>query len=935
MNELNLAAFRGDDAVKQQALDRLRGLQQSGEWVARPLHWNGKAGSLVGSLLQSEDLGGWEAHLGLPKWLALALDAIFVSAPSVDEGVDRGVTVLDALAPGTRLDVAGSRMLLGLLDDEDMRAAVSGSGALTDALCKVSTLHRRLLNGETVPAATWRTARRETVALTDGLPPGSLPAASGACIEAAAWDPASSRTAVSDTLRTWFALKALAATAPHWTAEDDARIQSLGNRLQAEARAQATDPAAFIDVFKLIEDRHPGEATRLKAHLRRQREAQQHAWQQAARLLQQSLSHAGQDTEPPLIPRAHLFANPARAGIGISPDGAWLAWLANDGGVMNIWAAPRERPHEARQLTFDAHRGVHGFNWTRTPGLLLYSQDRDGDENWRLYGVNAASGEVRELTPLPPGARASVLKTSRKRPGEVAVTMNARDPRHADVYLLDLASGNLTLLEENPGFGGYLLDDDYRVRIAARSTSDGGAEYLRRTADGGWAPWICLSAEDARSSGPTHFSADGDTLYFRDSRGRDTAALVAIDMASGESTVLAEDPRADIGGTINDVDTYRPLAYAATYERYRLHVLDRAIGPDIEFLDARLGEWGLGSRTADDRLWVLNSSSDTRPAATWLYDRDARTLTHLLDVRPELAEAPLSRMQPVVIDARDGLGLVSYLTIPVQADAGDLRSVRPLPLVLLVHGGPWARDGFGYNGMHQWLANRGYAVLSVNFRGSTGFGKAFINAADGEWGRKMDEDLEDAVAWAIGRGIADPKRLGIFGGSYGGYAVLSALTRYPDRYACAIDLFGPSNLQSLLAATPPYWESARAMQRRAIGDFETEEGRALLRERSPLFRAAAIRTPLLIAQGGNDPRVPQAESEQMVAALKENGIPVTYALYPDEGHGFVREPNRMSFNALCESFLARHLGGRVEPWEEGDFPGSTLRIVEDARREAA
>nr|WP_255692542.1 alpha/beta fold hydrolase [Luteimonas sp. XNQY3] len=293
-------------------------------------------------------------------------------------------------------------------------------------------------------------------------------------------------------------------------------------------------------------------------------------------------------------------------------------------------------------------------------------------------------------------------------------------------------------------------------------------------------------------------------------------------------------------------------------------------------------------------------------------------------------------MQSTTIEARDGLKLVSYLTLPVEADTGaPLHARRPLPTVLLVHGGPWARDGFGYNSMHQWLANRGYAVLSVNFRGSSGFGKTFMTAAEGEWGRRMDEDLEDAAQWAIARGIADPVKLAIFGGSYGGYAVLSALTRYPDRYACGIDVVGPSNLETLLASIPAYWESVRRMQYRAIGNPDTEAGRALLRERSPLHRASAIRRPLLIAQGSNDPRVKQTESEQMVAALKENGIPVTYALYPDEGHGFVREANRMSFNALCESFLARHLGGREEPWTAQDFPGTSLRIVEDAQRKAA
>lgn len=475
---------------------------------------------------------------------------------------------------------------------------------------------------------------------------------------------------------------------------------------------------------------------------------------------------SAEGSAPPLIPRAHLFANPARAGISISPDGQWLAWLADDRGAMNIWAAPRNNPDAGRQLTFDHHRGISSFSWSYVPGLLLFSQDRDGDENWRLFGVDIASAQVRELVPLKPGARISVFAISRVRRDEVLVSVNERDPRYPDLYRLDLPSGELTLVEENPGFAGYLADDDYRVRLALRNTADGGSEVLRRDDDGEWQTWIRYLAEDANSSGQTHFSADGRTLYFRDSRGRDTAALVAFELENERWRVLAEDARADIGGTIGDIRDYRPLAYGVAYERYRLHVLDEAIRPDIEFLEAQdIGEWRLSGRTEDDELWLVSASSDVRPSAAYLYQRRACTLTKLLDVRPQLAGARLARMQSAVIAARDGLNLVSYLTVPMEADAGELRTSRPLPLVLLVHGGPWSRDGFGYNAMHQWLANRGYAVLSVNFRASTGFGKAFLDAGNGEWGGRMDEDLEDAVEWAIGRGIADPARLAIFGGS--------------------------------------------------------------------------------------------------------------------------------------------------------------------------
>ncbi|SDH95783.1 Dipeptidyl aminopeptidase/acylaminoacyl peptidase [Pseudomonas flavescens] len=623
----------------------------------------------------------------------------------------------------------------------------------------------------------------------------------------------------------------------------------------------------------------------------------------------------------PLIPRHQLFANPARAGMAISPDGQWLAWLENITGVMNIHAAPLEAPERSRQLTYDRQRGIQSFSWSHMPGVLLFSQDHQGDENWRLLAVDAASGACRDLTPPLKGARATLQSISRERPGEMVITWNARDPRFPDLYLVSLAHGNMTLLEENPGFFGFLLDDHYQVQLAARSREDGGMDYLRRDARQQWQAWRQLSPDDARNSGPSHFSADGRTLYWRDSQGRDTAALFAIDWHSGHETLLASDPRADIGNTLNDPGDYRPLAYGVTYERYRLKVLDERIRPDLDYLDSRIdGQWFLGSRSLDDRLWLIQASSDTTPGSAWLYRRDERSLTVLLELRPQLAKVQLARLQPTVLHARDGLQMVSYLTLPGEADSGELSSRWPLPFVLLVHGGPWARDGFGFNALHQWLANRGYGVLSVNFRGSTGFGKAFINAADGEWGGKMDEDLEDAVQWAIDRGIADPKRLAIFGGSYGGYAVLSALSRFPGRYACGIDLFGPSNLETLLAAIPAYWEAARAMQYRAIGDPRTEAGRRHLHDRSPLHRATAIRSPLLIAQGANDPRVRQSESEQMVQALRDNGTAVTYVLYPDEGHGFVREINRLDFFQRCESFLALYLGGRQEA-EDAPAPG--------------
>jgi dipeptidyl aminopeptidase/acylaminoacyl peptidase len=930
----NMEAFGNSATCKQAVMKQLRQLERVGQWVYRPIFWDAdaQAGSFVGNLLRGSDLDQWRDQLGLPKWLALLIDSIWLRAPDKEEGSAAAVTIINVVETGTDISKVGNRIVLRLLDDlTDGLRGFDMCEDLSKLVADVTDLHRRCVKKGDIPIQEWRQVRRVATTLVKDLAAGSVDAALGACVEAAVWDPRTSRTAVSDTLHYWLRAKlALALRDYGWSSEDDAHIKSLLDALHAQAIVATPDVS--IDVFKLLEQHHPEEATRLKARIAYEKQQSAVHWRRALRIVTEELREGENMTEAPLIPRAHLFANPPRAGMQISPDGHWLAWLANGDGVMNIWAAPRAHPEQQRQVTFDRHRGVHGFSWTYVPGLLLYAQDQDGDENWQIHAADVVKGEQRTLTPVENGVRANIFAISRKLRDRVLITMNKRDPRYPDLYSLDLFSGVLQVLEENSGFAQFLTDDDFRVRMAMRSTPLGGMQLLTRDNDLQWQVWLEFSPEDARTSGPTHFSADGKLLYLRDSRGRDTTALTAIDIATGKVEVLAGDARADIGGTINDPVSYRPLAYGVTYERYRMHVLDESIRADVDFLDAQdIGEWGLSSRTEDNRLWLVSASSDIRPSATWLYDRKVGKLSKLYDVRPDLAEAPLARMQAVTIVARDGLKLVSYLTRPCNRDFNE----QPIPLVLHVHGGPWARDHFGYNATHQWLANRGYAVLSVNFRSSTGFGKSFIRAGNGEWGRKMDEDLEDAVQWAVDQGIADPKRLAIFGASYGGFAVLSALSRYSHRYACGIDVVGPSNLQTLLASVPSYWESARAMQHQAIGNPETPEGRALLHARSPLHRAKSIRVPLLIAQGANDPRVKQAESEQMVKALKDGGVSVVYALYPDEGHGFVREPNRMSFNALVESFLARHLGGRDEGWSEGDFPGNTLRIVEAGDRPVA
>lgn len=635
-----------------------------------------------------------------------------------------------------------------------------------------------------------------------------------------------------------------------------------------------------------------------------------------------------------LIPRTTLFGNPVRGIAQISPDGSRIAWSAPSEGVMNLWVAPRDDLSRARLLTQDRARGVHAAYWTYDSQYLLYQQDSDGDENYHLYAISPEGGQPRDLTPFP-DIQANLEGLS-PRPGlrsTILVSMNRRDPRFADLYRIDVTSGETTLLEENPGFVGFVTDDALQVVMAFENRPDGGTDYFKREA-GEWRPWLHLSADDARNTRVSHVDARGENLYMLDSRTRDTTALVSLPLncvSADEATplVLFEDPRADISGVLIDVRTYQPLACSVEYERRTLRVLGESLRSDIDLLSHEIeGEWQLLSRSEDDRYWLVWESGDRLPGAVLLFDRHTRRLQTLYVTRPELISMPLARMQSTIIRSRDGLDMVSYLTLPVHVDDPQhaLCSLSPVPLVLLVHGGPWARDSYGFNTQHQWLANRGYAVLSVNFRGSTGFGKEYIKKGDGQWGGAMDDDLCDAVDWAIAQGIAVPERIAIMGASYGGYATLWAMTRHPTLYACGIDVVGPSNLETLLANVPSYWESYLSTLHRAVGNPGTPEGLQLLRDRSPLNFATNITRPLLIGQGANDPRVKEAESIQMVETLRHNGIPVTYVRFPDEGHGFARPANSIKFRIITEQFLANYLGGRFEAEHRDEAQGQTAEV---------
>ena len=628
-----------------------------------------------------------------------------------------------------------------------------------------------------------------------------------------------------------------------------------------------------------------------------------------------------------LIARDALFGNPERANVQISPDGKYQSWVAAVDGVLNVWVAPADNPSQARAVTQDKARGIRSYFWSYQPDTLLYLRDSGGDEDFHLYAVDLKTGQAKDLTPFPK-TTAQVAGVSPKHPGTILVGMNDRDAQWHDIYKVDLASGNRTLLEKNDAqIAGYIADADYTLKYAQRSRPDGGADVLRRGANGAWEKFDDIPFEDVLTTSPGGLTLDGKTLYFTDSRGRNTAALFAIDVASGKRSLVLEDARADVGGTLADPATGKVQAVSVDYLRDEWKVVDPAIRADLEKLEAiGPGDVSVNTRTLDDKTWIVAYSAAEAPLVYYRYDRGAGTLTKLFSARPKLEGKPLVPQWPVEIASRDNKTLVSYLTLPRSADANnDGKADAPVPLVLLVHGGPWARDSYGYGGYNQWLANRGYAVLSVNFRGSTGFGKDFTNAGNGEWAGKMHDDLIDAVQWAVKQGVTTQDQVAIMGGSYGGYATLAGLTFTPDAFACGVDIVGPSNLNTLLSTVPPYWASFFEQLAKRMGDPRTDAGKKWLTERSPLTRADQIKKPLLIGQGANDPRVKQAESDQIVKAMQAKNIPVTYVLFPDEGHGFARPENNKAFNAVTEGFLAQCLGGRAEPIGK-DFTGSSISV---------
>ena len=661
-----------------------------------------------------------------------------------------------------------------------------------------------------------------------------------------------------------------------------------------------------------------------------------------------------------VIPRKVLFGNPDKSMAKLSHDGKYISYLAPYNGVMNVYIAESDKPDEAKVITNDSKRGIRSYFWAYNNEQIIYMQDDDGDENWHIYAVNLEKKLTTDLTPIK-GSRSSINNVSLNFPNEILVDNNQRRSDYFDLYRLNLQTGEMKLIYQNDVYGDLITDFQYRIRFGHKQTEDGGAIIdllLNDKASNSNSPgqehdkqnhddsspndplqltakqFTKISPDDINTTNIVGFDADGDNIYMIDSRSSDTAGLYNYDLINDKQLLLYSNRIADVDGMMSHPVTHKLEAVEYTYDRSKRQFFDDVIARDFAYLDDQQdGEVQILSRTIDDTKWIVAYLADNKAIEYYQYDRkeedDRKKLKYLFSNRSDLANYRLSRMHPVEIPTRDNMTLVSYLSIPTELDLTERKNIKSredIPLVLYVHGGPTARDEWGYNPIHQWLTNRGYAVLSVNYRGSTGFGKKFINAGNGEWAGKMQDDLIDAAEWAISKGITSKDKIAIFGGSYGGYATLVGLTFTPEFFNCGVDIVGPSNLTTLLNSVPPYWKPfMNSLIRKLGGDPSTEEGRKFLDSRSPLTFVDRIKKPLLIGQGANDPRVKQQESDQIVQAMKEKGIPVSYILYPDEGHGFARPQNRISFYAMTERFLAENLGGRVEPLGD-DAEDSTMEI---------
>ena len=608
---------------------------------------------------------------------------------------------------------------------------------------------------------------------------------------------------------------------------------------------------------------------------------------------------------PPLIPRDVLLGNPDRTRPRISPDGKRLAYLAPSDGVMNVWVKTLGAADD-QVLTRDTDRGVRYYHWAQDNTHILYAQDVDGDENWHVYDANLETKEIRDLTPFD-NIQARIIAFNPKFPSHALIAINNRVPQFHDVYRVDIVSGEITLTLKNENqLVGFDVDREFQVRAGIRVAADGASELLVRQSER--APWTRITRwdpEDLIGSGSVTFTPDGRGLNLVTSSGSETRELRQIDLATGKERTLASDHSADVADFFIHPMTHVVQAVGFNKERLHWKVLDPAVRHDFRAIRRiRRGDFRIISRDNADATWVVAFTTDDGPVSYYRYDRENRESSFLFTNRKALEGLKLAKMVPISFQSSDGLTIHGYLTTP--------RGIKPhgLPLVLKVHSSAWGRDAWGYDGETQWLANRGYAVLQINARGSSGYGKSFLNAANRDWGGRMHQDLVDGVRWATRMKIADPQRVAIYGKSFGGYATLMGLATSPDLFACGVDISGWNNLLTLMKNLPPYLQHVERILWDRIG--HPEKDLEFLKSRSPLFNAHRITRPLLIAQGASDPHTKKTETLQLVDTLRENGTTVEYIEYEDEGHGFDRPENRLDFLARAEEFLATHLGGRCK-----------------------
>jgi len=616
----------------------------------------------------------------------------------------------------------------------------------------------------------------------------------------------------------------------------------------------------------------------------------------------------------PIIDREILFGNPVIAGAKISPDGQYISFIKPLNGMMNIWVKPIDGAFEnALPVTSDKKRPVTSYFWSRDSQYILYVQDKGGDENYHLYALDPKLATKDKIPPAKDlsnygDIRAMIYSLPRSNPKVIYVGINDRDKAWHDCYEIDIESGERKLIYENQQkLSAFYFDLEGQLRLTSRSTSDGGSEILKLVGDG---LESILSATLEESISPIKFDHSGKVYMISNVGDPDLTGLYLYDLESKSLSLVEADPeqQVDLSNVSFSELTEELIATIYVGDKKRIYWRDTKHQTAYEYLkDVFPGaEIGVSSMTKDESKFIFYVNNDTDPGTAFLYYRDTKLIEYLYTPRPELPTEHLSEMTPVSFSSSDGLEIPGYLTLPLTKEQ------KNLPAVLFIHGGPWARDYWGYNSFAQFLANRGYATLQINFRGSTGYGKNFLNAAINQWGEKMQDDLTAGAEYLISEGIADPKKIAIAGGSYGGYATLAGLTFTPDVYAAGVSIVGPSNLFTLLDTIPPYWESARTMFHKRMGDPNTEEGRAQLRRQSPFFHAKNIKAPLMVAQGDNDPRVKTSESDQIVIAMRDLGLPVSYLNFPDEGHGFANPENNMAFISAMEKFLAQHLGGRSQ-----------------------